>query len=89
MNYSELMKRRHPSQSPFKVEVKVVSCGHMIGSSAIGNASLFIEDEVDTGTGAIILAGVTVGKGSVVGARTAVLHDVAPSSVVAGNPAHY
>lgn len=41
----------------------------------------------DVGTGAIILPGVTVGRGSLVGAGAVVTHDVPPFSVVAGVPA--
>jgi len=39
------------------------------------------------GAGAIVLPGVTVGERSVVGAGSVVTHDVAPLTVVAGNPA--
>jgi acetyltransferase-like isoleucine patch superfamily enzyme len=39
------------------------------------------------GSGAVILAGVTVGEGAIVGAGSVVTHDVAPRAVVAGNPA--
>jgi acetyltransferase-like isoleucine patch superfamily enzyme len=34
-----------------------------------------------------VLPGVTVGEGAVVGARSIVIHDVEPYSIVAGNPA--
>lgn len=46
-----------------------------------------IEAWADIGTGAIILPGVTVGRGSLVGAGAVVTHDVAPFSIVAGVPA--
>jgi putative colanic acid biosynthesis acetyltransferase WcaF len=46
-----------------------------------------IEDGVWVGTEAFIGPGVTVGHGSVVGARTVVVKDVEPLAVVAGNPA--
>jgi len=46
-----------------------------------------IEDDCFVGTGAIVLMGVTVGKGSIVGAGAVVASDVPPGSVVAGNPA--
>jgi acetyltransferase-like isoleucine patch superfamily enzyme len=46
-----------------------------------------IEAWADIGTGAIILPGITVGRGSLVGAGAVVTHDVAPFSVVAGVPA--
>jgi maltose O-acetyltransferase len=46
-----------------------------------------IGDDVWIGGGAIILPGVTVGNGATVGAGSVVTRDVAPSTVVAGNPA--
>ena len=41
------------------------------------------------GAGASILPGVTVGENAVVGAGSVVTHDVAPGTVVAGNPARF
>ncbi len=46
-----------------------------------------IEDGAWIGAGAIILANVTVGRKAVVGAGAVVTRDVAPYTVVAGNPA--
>ena len=46
-----------------------------------------IEDEVWIGGGAILLPGVTIGKGSVVGAGAVVSRDIPPYSVAVGNPA--
>lgn len=40
------------------------------------------------GAGAIVLPGITIGEGAVVGAGSVVTKDVAPFTVVAGNPAH-
>lgn len=41
----------------------------------------------DIGTGAILLPGVTIGKGSIIGAGAVVTRDVSPFSIVAGVPA--
>jgi acetyltransferase-like isoleucine patch superfamily enzyme len=48
-----------------------------------------IEAWADVGTGAVILPGVTVGKGSIVGAGAVVTEDVPPFAVVAGVPARF
>jgi acetyltransferase-like isoleucine patch superfamily enzyme len=50
-------------------------------------APILIEDEVFIGMHCLILKGVTVGRGSVVGAGSVVTRDVPPGSIVAGNPA--
>jgi acetyltransferase-like isoleucine patch superfamily enzyme len=46
-----------------------------------------IEAWADIGTNAVILPGVTVGRGSIVGAGSVVTRDVPPFSIVAGVPA--
>jgi len=46
-----------------------------------------VEDEAWIGANAVIVAGVTIGKHSVVAAGSVVTKDVPPYSVVAGNPA--
>jgi acetyltransferase-like isoleucine patch superfamily enzyme len=43
----------------------------------------------DIGTGAVLLPGVTVGKGGIVGAGAVVTRDVAPFAIVAGVPARF
>jgi acetyltransferase-like isoleucine patch superfamily enzyme len=53
----------------------------------VPHASVVIADKVWIGFNASILKGVTVGEGAVVGACSVVTRDVAPFSVVAGNPA--
>lgn len=55
--------------------------------TGIGIAPVTIEDHVFIGLGVTILKGVTIGKGAVVGAASVVTKDVAPFTVVAGNPA--
>jgi acetyltransferase-like isoleucine patch superfamily enzyme len=48
-----------------------------------------LEEGCDIGIGAIILPGITIGKGSIVGAGSVVTRDVDPFTVVAGNPARF
>ena len=50
-------------------------------------APVTIEDDADLGIGAILLPGVTIGRGAQIGAGAVVTKDVAPYAVVAGNPA--
>lgn len=50
-------------------------------------APVTIEDDCDIGMGAIILPGMTIGRGSIVGAGAVVTHNVEPYSIVAGVPA--
>lgn len=49
--------------------------------------AVVIKDDVWIGTNAVILPGVTIGKGSVIGAGAIVTKDVADYAIVGGNPA--
>ncbi|RVB77614.1 MULTISPECIES: acyltransferase [unclassified Mesorhizobium] len=55
--------------------------------SNITIAPVRIEDNVFIGFNTVILKGVTIGKGAVVGAGSVVTKDVAPFTMVGGNPA--
>jgi UDP-2-acetamido-3-amino-2,3-dideoxy-glucuronate N-acetyltransferase len=46
-----------------------------------------VEDRASLGSGAVILAGVRIGKGALVGAGAVVTRDVPDGATVAGNPA--
>lgn len=73
----------------FATEVMVYNFQHDIQSEnfeAIG-APVKIEDYVFVGPRAIILPGVTLGKGAVVGAGAVVTKDVVPFTIVGGVPA--
>jgi len=48
-----------------------------------------VEAWADIGTGAVLLPGVTVGRGSIVGAGAVVTKDVPPFAIVAGVPAKF
>lgn len=48
-----------------------------------------VEAWADIGTGAVLLPGVTVGRGSIVGAGAVVNKDVPPFAIVAGVPARF
>ncbi len=53
----------------------------------LDEAAVVIEDDVWIGCQAIIMRGVTIGKGSIVAAGAVVTKDVPSLSIVAGNPA--
>ena len=55
--------------------------------SVVKSAPIVIEDKVWMGFGVTILKDVTIGEGAVIGAGSVVTRDVAPYTVVAGNPA--
>lgn len=53
----------------------------------LGDRPVIIGDDAWVGAKAVILKGVTIGEGAVVAAGAVVTRDVAPNTVVAGNPA--
>jgi acetyltransferase-like isoleucine patch superfamily enzyme len=74
--------------------VKILTSAHRLDQldrpilhSDLRFAEVVVEDDADIGVGAILLPGVTVGRGAQVGAGALVNHSVAPLSVVAGVPA--
>jgi acetyltransferase-like isoleucine patch superfamily enzyme len=54
----------------------------------VESAPIVIEDDAWIGFNSAILKGVRIGRGAIVGAGSVVTRDVAPYSVVAGNPAN-
>lgn len=58
-----------------------------IADQPVSTSLITIEDEVWIGANAVITAGVTVGKHSVVAGGSVVTKDVPPYSIVGGNPA--
>lgn len=61
----------------------------LLGASHVNDksANVIINEDVWIGTGAIILAGVNIGRGSIVSSGAIVTHDVEPYSLVVGSPA--
>lgn len=58
-----------------------------IWKQGISTQGIKIEDDIWIGAGAIILDGVTIGRGSVIGAGAVVTKDIPPYSIVVGVPA--
>lgn len=79
----------HPLDAParFAQTVAILSRGHPDDIETIESQGIVIENDAWIGTKATILKGVTIGEGAVVGACSVVTKDVAPFTVVAGNPA--
>ncbi|WP_306212549.1 sugar O-acetyltransferase [Actinoplanes sp. RD1] len=72
--------------------VTITATGHPVHPELRSDGTQFsapvvIEDDVWIGAGAILLPGVTIGRGSVVGAGAVVTGNVPPDVVVAGVPA--
>ena len=70
-------------------DVKLLTGSHDVDSAGyhLIKAPIVIGDMAWVATGAIILPGITIGEGAVVGAGAVVTKDVAPWTIVAGNPA--
>lgn len=65
---------------------QILEEGHPLKLS-LGESPVRIHDDAWIGAGAIVLRGVTIGKGGIVAAGAVVTKDVPPYSIVAGNPA--
>ena len=71
-------------------EVMILAASHDIndpGFASVAHPPITIEDHAFIGTRAMILPGVTVGRGAVVVAGSQVSKDVPPMTIVAGTPA--
>jgi acetyltransferase-like isoleucine patch superfamily enzyme len=74
--------------------VKIITSAHAeagrdvpILDAPVRFAEVTIEDHADVGVGAIILPGVTIGRGAQIGAGAVVTRDVPAYAVAVGNPA--
>lgn len=65
----------------------VVVYGHRDFAEQAEFAEVVIGDDVWIGFNSVVLKGVTIGEGAVLGAASVVTRDVAPFTIVAGNPA--
>jgi len=61
--------------------------GRHIKGHPLSKGDVVIGNDVWVATEALILSGVTIGDGAIIGARAVVSRDVAPYTIVAGNPA--
>ncbi len=72
------------STYPFKAFFRSV---RDVKGSKFTKGDVIIGNDVWIGSQALILSGVTIGDGAIIGAGSIVCKDVAPYSIVAGNPA--
>ena len=72
-------------------DVRLITGSHDVSSPNFDLVTkpITINDNVWVATGAIVLPGVTIGEGAVVAAGAVVTKDVAPWTVVGGNPAKF
>lgn len=70
---------------PFPVFDPATIDGYKAGFTGLPDT--VVGNDVWIGHGALILPGVTIGSGAIIGAGSIVSRDVAPYSIVAGNPA--
>jgi acetyltransferase-like isoleucine patch superfamily enzyme len=59
------------------------------GTEGVLTKPVVIEDDAWIGTNAVILKGVTVGRGAIIGAGSVVANDIPPFTIWWGNPARY
>jgi acetyltransferase-like isoleucine patch superfamily enzyme len=71
-------RQRELMQAPFR-DARVID-------AAVPAKPIHIDRNVWIGFDACVMPGVTIGEGSIVGARSVVFEDVPPYTVVAGNP---
>ena len=66
---------------------QIFSTGHPKILTDVSTAPIIIENDVWIGFGASVLKGVRIGEGAIVGAYSMVTKDIAPYTIVVGNPA--
>jgi acetyltransferase-like isoleucine patch superfamily enzyme len=67
--------------------IKMLSKGHPTENVNVKSAPIIIEDHVWISFNVSILKGVTIGKGAIIAGGAVITKDVAPFTMVAGNPA--
>ena len=66
--------------------IQIKTTGHPSFLSNVPSAPIIIESDAWISFGATILRGVKIGKGAIIGANACVTKDVAPYTIIVGNP---
>lgn len=82
-----ILCENHQTKTFTNFPLKSILNGTTSPEDAIGNGSIFIEDEVWIGFNVIILSGTKIGKGAIIGAGAVVTHDIPPYAIAGGVPA--
>jgi len=87
-NVSVFDSLTHPINAARRHEqfMAIATKGHP-ESIDLGESPVVISDDAWIGANALILRGVTIGKGAIIAAGAVVTHDVPPNTIVGGNPA--
>ena len=86
-NVHFILSGNHQTETLFCYPIRSLLTGKHCREDSMSKGAIIVEDEAWIGYGALILSGVTIGKGSVVAAGAVVTHDVPPYAIAGGNPA--
>lgn len=86
-SHSLISEDRKDDILDWKKGIEEDKIGHFKNWEKVKHCKISIENKAWIGFNSIILQGVTIGEGAIVGAGSVVRKDVAPYSIVIGNPA--
>lgn len=86
VNIHDTISHSLSAKERFTHMVDILTTGHPSTLNNVPSKPVIIEDDVWIGFNSIILKGVTIGKGSIIGAGSVITHDVPEYSIVVGNP---
>ncbi len=86
-NIHFILNGNHQTRTLFTYPLRSVLQGTQCPEDNLGKGPIIVEDEAWIGYGAIILSGVTLGKGCIVAAGSVVTRSIPPYAIAGGNPA--